>query len=173
MTPEARRKRPEHHVVHDYTNLVSSWRLREPHHVAELMRIPTANGHAWHAFQMNCRKMFEFFKYKPDGRNAYLRAAHFIDGELGYTFVHWNDKVQEFMNAHLLHVGMDRMDNEIINDGRNDKQYFADFEGAWQGRPRRVPNRSNGCRRPSNCGTPSPRFLSCSLDSTVRRFLPR
>ena len=36
------------------------------------------------------------------------------------------------MNAHLLHVGMDRMDNEIINDGRNDKQYFADFEGAWQ-----------------------------------------
>ena len=50
MTPEERRKRPEHHVVHDYANLVSSWRLREPHHVAELMRIPTANGHAWHAF---------------------------------------------------------------------------------------------------------------------------
>jgi hypothetical protein len=47
-------------------------------------------------------------------------------------FVHWNDKVQEFMNAHLLHVGMGRMDSEIINDGRNDKQYFADFEGAWQ-----------------------------------------
>jgi hypothetical protein len=36
------------------------------------------------------------------------------------------------MNAHLLHVGMDRMDNEIINDGRNDRQYFADFQAAWR-----------------------------------------
>ena len=132
MTPEERRKRPEHHVVHDYANLVSSWRLREPHHVAELMRIPTANGHAWHAFQMNCRKMFEFFKYKPDPKGTYLRAAYFIDGDFGYTFVHWNDTVQEFMNAHLLRVGMERIDNEIINDGKHDKKYFEDFESAWQ-----------------------------------------
>ena len=96
------------------------------------MRIPTANGHAWHAFQMNCRKMFEFFKYKPDPKGTYLRAAYFIDGDFGYTFVHWNDKVQEFMNAHLLHVSMARIDNEIINDGRHDKKYFEDFESAWQ-----------------------------------------
>jgi hypothetical protein len=76
--------------------------------------------------------MFEFFKYKPDGKGTYLRAAHFIDGELGFTFIHWTDNVQEFMNAHLLHVGMDRMDNEIVNDGRSDAKYFGDFEGAWQ-----------------------------------------
>ncbi|MEO8049670.1 MAG: hypothetical protein ABI833_04575 [Acidobacteriota bacterium] len=132
MTNEERRPRPEHHVVHDYANLVSSWRLREPHHVAQLLTIPTANGHAWHAFQMNCRKMFEFFKYKPDGKGTYLRAAHFLNGELDYRFVHWTDSVQEFMNAHLLHVGMDRMDNEIPNDGKKDPLYFQDFQNAWQ-----------------------------------------
>jgi hypothetical protein len=81
---------------------------------------------------MNCRKMFEFFKYKPDPKGTYLRAAYFIEGDFGYTFVHWNDKVQEFMNAHLLHVGMGRIDNGIINDGRHDKKYFEDFESAWQ-----------------------------------------
>lgn len=133
MTPEERRRRPEHHVVHDYANLVSSWRLREPHYITQLLQIPTANGHAWHAFQMNCRKMFEFFNYKPDAKGIYLRAAHFIDGELGYRFIHWTDRVQEFMNSHLLHVGAGRLTNEIVNDGKNDKQYFDDFEGAWQG----------------------------------------
>jgi hypothetical protein len=36
------------------------------------------------------------------------------------------------MNAHLLHVGMGRVYNEIINDGRQDKKYFEDFESAWK-----------------------------------------
>ena len=57
MTPEERRKRPEHHVVHDYANLVSSGLLRQPKYVALLLQIPTANSHAWHAFYTNCRKM--------------------------------------------------------------------------------------------------------------------
>lgn len=162
MTPEERRKRPEHHVVHDYANLVSSWRLREPHHVAQLLRIPTANSHAWHAFQMNCRKMFEFFKYKTDGKGLYLRASHFIDGELGYRFIHWTDTVQEFMNAHLLHVGMDRMDNEIANDGRNDKKYFEDFEGAWQTMMRSLkPQHRNIFREEIDFRLSDPEFTFC------------
>ena len=36
------------------------------------------------------------------------------------------------MNEHLLHVGMGRMENELINDGSHDKEYFADFEAAWR-----------------------------------------
>jgi len=39
MTPEERRKRPEHHVVHDYANLVSSGLLRQPEYVALLHRL--------------------------------------------------------------------------------------------------------------------------------------
>jgi hypothetical protein len=33
-------------------------------YIAQLLNIPTANGHAWHAFYMNCRKMYEFFTYQ-------------------------------------------------------------------------------------------------------------
>jgi hypothetical protein len=130
MTLEKRRKRPEHHVVHDYANLVSSWRLRESVYVAQLQKIPTANSHAWHAFYMNCRKMYEFFSYKPNG--DYLRAQDFIGGELPYKFQHWTDDVQSFMNAQLLHVGESRLSNEKISTGNRDSNYFGDFQNAWE-----------------------------------------
>src|SRR5580700_5483682 len=68
MMPEERRARPEHHVVHDYANLVSSGLLRQPKYVALLLQIPTANSHAWHASYTNCRKMYEFFVYDPHPR---------------------------------------------------------------------------------------------------------
>jgi hypothetical protein len=103
MTPEERRLRPEHHVVHDYANLVSSWRLRDPVYIAQLLNIPTANGHAWHAFYMNCRKMYEFFTYQRS--KTYLTAQQFVKRGVAFTFQHWTDDVQKFMNTHMLHVG--------------------------------------------------------------------
>ena len=82
---------------------------------------------------MNCRKMFEFFKYKRD-QNAYLRAAHFIDGELGYTFKSLERRrgSRFIRNAHLLHVGGTGWTTRSSTTAGDDKQYFADFEGAWQ-----------------------------------------
>ena len=129
MTPEERRKRPEHHVVHDYANLLSSGLLRSENFIAQLMNIPTANSHAWHAFYTNCRKMFEFFTYKPNSR--YLRAQDFLGKELPYTFQHWTASVQHHMEGHMMHVGGDRTANEVVWTGADDKKYLADFQNAW------------------------------------------
>lgn len=129
MTPEQRRKRPEHHVVHDYANLVSSGLLRNKTYVAQLLKIPTANSHAWHAFYTNCRKKFEFFVY--DANPRYVRAQDFTGDKLPYTFHHWTTSVQRHMEGHLMHVGGDRLENEVVWTGAEDPQYLSDFQGAW------------------------------------------
>ncbi len=129
MTLQERRLRPEHHVVHDYANLVSSGLLRDENYIAQLLAIPTANSHAWHAFYTNCRKMFEFFVY--DSHPRYLRAQNYIGEKLPYAFRYWTHGVQHHMEGHLLHVGGDRTENEIEWTGADDKEYLADFQNAW------------------------------------------
>jgi hypothetical protein len=130
VTAEERRKRRAHHVVHDYANLVSSGLLRNPSYIAQLLKIPTANSHTWHAFYANCRKMFEFFVYDPNRR--YLRAQDFIGQKLPYVFRHWTYDVQRHMEGHLLHVGGDRLENELVWTGADDQQYLTDFQNAWK-----------------------------------------
>src|SRR5271170_5632766 len=97
MTHEERRKRPEHHVVHDYANLVSSGILiTDSAWNHKLYELRPTNSHVWHAFNMNCRKMFEFFTYPPKGR--YFRAAGFMTvTKFPYTFAHWTKRVHQFM----------------------------------------------------------------------------
>ena len=129
MTNEERRKRPEHHVVHDYANLISSGLLRSDTYIAQLLNIPTANSHVWHAFYTNCRKMFEFFAYKPHDR--YLRAHDFLGRELPYTFQHWTHSVHHHMEGHMIHVGGDRTENEVVWTGVDDRKYLTDFQNAW------------------------------------------
>jgi hypothetical protein len=130
MTHEERRLRPQHHVVHDYANLLSTGRLViDPRINHNLELIWGANGHVWHMFYTNCRKMFEFFKDGPDGK--YVRASQFLARKVDFPFSHWNRAVQAFMNAHMLHVGAGRVRNTIIMDGHDDPQYLADFEEAW------------------------------------------
>ena len=76
MTPEQRRKRPEHHVVHDYANLVSSGLLITDRKSNDaLLKIAPVNSHVWHAFYMNCReKCWDLYKGDwPDFRSE-LRA---------------------------------------------------------------------------------------------------
>ena len=77
MTPAERRKRPEHHVVHDYANLVSSGLLITDRKSNDaLLKIAPVNSHVWHAFYMNCRKMYEFFHHQKS--KDYLRAQQFV-----------------------------------------------------------------------------------------------
>jgi len=130
ITAAKRRKRPEHHVVHDYANLLSSGLLRNEKYIAQLLTIPTANSHAWHAFYTNCRKMFEFFVYDPNPR--YLRAQNFMGQKLPYTFQHWTYGVQRHMEGHLMHVGGDRLENDVEWTGADDKEYLVDFQNAWK-----------------------------------------
>jgi hypothetical protein len=78
---------------------------------------------------MNCRKMFEFFAYPPN--NRYFRARDFITQELPFTFKHWTRAVQTHMEGHMVHVGGDRTENEVVWTGGDDKLYLVDFQGAW------------------------------------------
>lgn len=134
MTDEERRLRPEHHIVHDYANLVSSGRLRETwkYGGVNLQTLGPVTGHVWHAFYVNCRKMYEFFMVKPNARNRHLWANPFTHTAVTFSFDHWNTDIQNHMNVHLLHVGDDRVENKRVWTGKDDMKYLADFEGAWK-----------------------------------------
>lgn len=131
LTPEERRKRPEHHVVHDYANLVSSGLLITDRKSNDaLLKIAPVNSHVWHAFYMNCRKMYEFFHHQRS--KDYLRARQFVKPGVTFTFEHWTDDVQKFMNTHMLHVGGGRVTNTKVSTGADDKSYLAEFQGMWE-----------------------------------------
>jgi hypothetical protein len=131
MTREERRRRKEYHVVNDYADLVVTGKMiTNPEINRDLERAHGANGHVWHSFYVSGRKMFEFFKHAPNGK--YLRASEFLAHDIEFGFQHWTHAVQDFMNAHLLHVGAGRVTNTINMDGALDKQYLADFEEAWK-----------------------------------------
>jgi hypothetical protein len=131
MTHEEHCKRPEHHVVHDYANLVSSGLLiTDEESNDRLFKLAPVNSHVWHAFYMNCRKMHEFFTYQPS--KTYLTAQQFVKRGVTFTFQHWTDEVQNFMNTHMLHVGGGRVSNETKSTGANDKSYLAEFQGMWE-----------------------------------------
>jgi hypothetical protein len=88
LTPEERRKRPEHHVVHDYANLVSSGLLITDRKSKDtLLKIAPINSHVSHAFYMNCRKMYEFFHHQKS--KDYLRAQRFVNPGVTFTFQCW------------------------------------------------------------------------------------
>ena len=36
------------------------------------------------------------------------------------------------MESHMMHVGGDRLDNEIVWTGADDQEYLADFQNAWK-----------------------------------------
>lgn len=130
MTNDERRKRAEHHVVHDYANLLSSGLLKtDDNYMARLLNIPTANSHVWHAFYINCRKMYEFFTYQQSKK--YLTAQQFIKPRVTFTFLHWTADVQDFMNVHMLHVGGSRVTNKKVSTGADDMAYLAEFQGMW------------------------------------------
>lgn len=131
MTHEERRLRPEHHVVHDYANLISTGRLiTNAKTNRQLEQICGANGHVWHAFYMNCRKMFEFFHHHRS--KDFLRAQQFVKPGVKFVFQHWTIEVQKFTNTHTLHVGGGRLKNTKISTGADDPTYLAEFEGMWE-----------------------------------------
>lgn len=133
MTTEERRKRPAHHVVHDYANLVSSGRLALDGAHKGIPLVPPINTHVGHAFYMNCRKMYEFFTYPPKRNSRYLRAQQFLREPVPFKglFKHWNKVVQQHMDIHLLHVGGDRTTRDVAWTGDDNDCYLEDFEGAW------------------------------------------
>lgn len=168
VTLEERRKRPEHHVVHDYANLVSSGLLiTDPEANDALLKIAPVNSHVWHAFYMNCRKMYEFFHHQKS--KDYIRARQFVNRGVTFTFQHWTADVQIFMNTHLLHVGGGRVTNKIVLTGADDKAYLVEFQGMWEKMLRNLQDQHKGVFRDEiehrlksefqHCGTLEKEFI--------------
>src|SRR5687767_7865966 len=88
-----------------------------------LLDLAPVYSHVWHAFYLNCRKMFEFFTYSEHER--YVRAVDFLGSEpLPYRFRYWTQQVQRHMEGHLLHVGGDRIAGQVSWTGANDSLYL-------------------------------------------------
>jgi hypothetical protein len=85
MTREERRERPEHHVVYDYANLVSSGRMVVSGAHLGVSLVPPVNSHVGHVFYMYCREMYEFFHDSPN--KQYRRAKEFLATPVPFTFI--------------------------------------------------------------------------------------
>jgi hypothetical protein len=130
MTDDERRKRPEHHVVHDYANLVSAGRMVVSGSHQGISLVAPVNSHVGHAFYTYCREMYEFFKDKQKG--PYRRAQEFLTTEVTFKFNYWTNAIRSHMETHLLHAGSARTDGDTVWTGRDNAHYLADFEGAWE-----------------------------------------
>lgn len=117
------------HVVHDYANLVSSGTMAvQGHHLGKGFDSPV-NAHIGDAFLANCRKMYEFFKYKP--KKGYIRAKDFVPG-VDYKLPNWGSW-HGHMSKQLMHVTIDRVDNQRVWKGHNENKLFLEeFKRAWK-----------------------------------------
>src|SRR5271170_4740318 len=102
MTNEDRRKRPSHHVVHDYVNLISAG--------TEIQRSPKPplNSHVQYSFILQYRKFADFFanKRKKIGRrkgDKDLLARDFVNRKLRFDLREWR-KWEDHMNTHIFHL---------------------------------------------------------------------
>jgi len=129
MTPEERRKRPEHHVVHDYANLVSSGRMVLSGAHLGVPLVPPVNSHVGHAFYTYGREMYEFFHDSPT--KPYRRAQEFLAISVTFTFKYWTNTIRSHMEGHLMHSGKGRTEGLVSWTGEDNAHYLADFENAW------------------------------------------
>jgi len=131
MTNEQRRKRPSHHVVHDYVNLISAG--------TEIERKPKPpfNSHVQYSFILQYRKFADFFanRRKRIGRkpgDTDLLAKDFVSRKIRYDLREWR-KWEDHMNIHLFHLNRFRTKNSRPWTGYTENgQMLKEFRIAWK-----------------------------------------
>jgi len=104
---EGKLQKAVHHVVHDYANLVSSGTMAvQGSHLGKGFD-PPVNTHIDHAFLANCRKLYEFFTFKP--KNGSVRAKDFLPNR-PCELSNWGSW-HRHMNEQLMHVTIARVEN--------------------------------------------------------------
>ena len=112
-----------HHVVHDYTNLVSAGELVQ----TELS--DRINSHVQHIFLMNCRTLAYFFT--NGGRPDDIKSEDFLTGEMTFTLPTWEDW-RDQMDKHLMHLTYARVDNTRPWSGGVDNQkILQEMQSTW------------------------------------------
>ncbi len=135
MTLEERRKRPAHHIVHDYVNLISAG--------TEMARSPRPplNSHLLYSFIFHYRKFADFFsnrhqkvprKAKRRKRDVDMLARDFAGSKTQCKLPEWK-KWEDHMNAHLFHLNYLRTRNSRPWTGYTEvPTMFEEFERAWK-----------------------------------------
>jgi len=134
MTEQERLLQAVHHVVHDYANQVSSGTMVVNGYHLGISLVPPVNTHVGDAFLVNCRKMYEFFTYKPSTKDKKddIRAAHFLKREVTFDLSNWAFW-HEAMNKQLMHVTFARVEKPKKWEGHDENKLFLDeFMKAWK-----------------------------------------
>jgi|HubBroStandDraft_6_1064221.scaffolds.fasta_scaffold289346_2 hypothetical protein len=76
MTRDEQRKRPSHHIVHDYANLISAGEMVLTQTHAGQALVSPVNTDVGQAFYLNCRKMFDFFTKPPSTNPRFDAGVH-------------------------------------------------------------------------------------------------
>jgi hypothetical protein len=124
MTKEQKRLAAVHHVVHDYTNLVSSGTLTKT-----ALKAPI-NTHVQHAFLLNCRKMAAFFLNL--GEDDDILSRDFVAPKKVGFKLSWKRHWQGAMNKQLLHLTYSRIDKAKPWDGTPNEVSLREFQAAWK-----------------------------------------
>lgn len=131
MTSEERRKRPSHHVVHDYVNLVSAFKEIEQRHR------PPLNSHALYSFVVQYRKFADFFanKRKRIGKkkgDVDMLAKDFVSSKIRFSLREWR-KWEDHTNTHLFHLNKFRTRNSRPWTGHTEvPQMMEELRAAWK-----------------------------------------
>jgi hypothetical protein len=124
---EAKVLKAVHHVVHDYTNLVSAGTL-----IYQSPR-PPLNSHVQYSFIVQCRKFAHFFKNKvARGGADDILAEHFVGKKVIFKFKEWS-AWDDHMDKHIFHLSYGRVKNTRPWTGHTENREMLDeFRAAWR-----------------------------------------
>lgn len=131
MTTSQRRRRPSHHIVHDYVNLISA--------AAEIERKPPPplNSHVQYSFILQYRKFVDFFSNKRRRGDAKkgdrdMLAKDFVSPKIRYNLPEWK-KWGYHMNGHVFHINYFRTRNTRAWTGYGvNAKMLEEFKVGWQ-----------------------------------------
>ena len=130
MTIEEKRKRPSHHVVHDYVNLISAG--------TEIERKPKPplNSHIQYSFILQYRKFANFFSNKRRRASKKgdidMLAKDFVSPKIRYKLPEWKEW-DAHMNAHIFHINYLRTRNSRPWIGYSENvKMLEEFRREWK-----------------------------------------
>jgi hypothetical protein len=139
------------HVVYEYANLISSGELLAVQHAYPI------NTHLQDAFLLSCRKMADFFLWKPtrypQPQKYDIVASDFTVSPLGYSLPVWKKKWATAMDRQLAHItwkrdlGWDATDNKALMEEQRAawKKFLANLKPNFQVRFREQINEKKRC----------------------------
>jgi hypothetical protein len=131
MIEEQKRLAAIHHLVHEYTNLVSSAEIvTTGTDVDEGYLKPPINTHVSHAFYLNCRKLADFFQNVSSRQGDNIMAAQYVSGYKADLIV--SDAWRDAINKQLAHVTYARDERPQEISRETERALYAELKETWR-----------------------------------------